>query len=82
MRHRGWATVPNTETNKTVGHGYGGRRALVLAQSDTEGEDHEEYKTDALGNRFWVRDNTMVGGIDRTRQPAPVGRQHNQRRRL
>jgi len=41
--------------------------ALVLAQGSTEGVSYEEYQTDALGNRLWMRDNEMIDGVDRTK---------------
>lgn len=47
--------------------GYSGLGALQYAAGPTPGVYFEEYKTDALGNRLWVRDNEMVDGVDRTR---------------
>jgi YD repeat-containing protein len=52
----GSAWVPIASATRTLSLGYGGLGALQWSQGMTEGISNEEYKTDALGNRLWVRD--------------------------
>ncbi len=66
-RVSGGSVMLPSGTFQTIALAYSGMGALQWADNTTNGVDYEEYKTDALGNRLWVRDNTMVGGIDRTR---------------
>ena len=58
---------PATQTTLTLSLGYNALGALQYAAGNTPGVTYEEYKTDALGNRLWVRDPDMVDGIDRTK---------------
>ncbi len=46
---------------------YNGLGALQWADGASEGVTAEEYKTDGLGNRRWVRDNQLLDGINRTK---------------
>ena len=63
----GSVLLPATGASKTLGLEYSGMGALVRAEGSTEGVSYEEYQTDALGNRLWVRDNEMIDGVDRTK---------------
>jgi RHS repeat-associated protein len=47
--------------------GYNGLGALQWADGATAGVTAEEFKTDALGNRLWVKDHQLLEGINRTR---------------
>ena len=63
----GTVRLPSNQNQLNIAMGYGGLGALQWAQGATPGVNYEEFKTDALGNRLWVRDPGMVYGIDRAK---------------
>jgi RHS repeat-associated protein len=63
----GSAYVAATGQTLALSLGYSGLGALQWSQGVTTGLNNEEFKTDAFGNRLWVRDPDMVDGIDRTK---------------
>ena len=66
----GTVYVPLVSLNRTLSLGYGGLGALQWSQGMTEGVTNEEYKTDALGSRLWIRDPEVIDGVDRARYPS------------
>jgi len=63
----GSTTIPATQSTQALSFGYTGLGALQYAQGATSGVSYEEFKTDALGNRLWVRDPDVIDNVDRTR---------------
>lgn len=47
--------------------GYSALGSLQYSSGGTYGATYEEFKTDAIGNRLWTRDDGIVNGVDRAK---------------
>jgi hypothetical protein len=63
----GTVKFPATQGLINLTLGYNALGALQYSAGATPGVNYEEFKTDALGNRLWVRDPEMVDNVDRTK---------------
>ncbi|WP_337172379.1 RHS repeat-associated core domain-containing protein [Gemmatimonas aurantiaca] len=63
----GSTTVPATAASLSPVFAYSGLGALQYASGLTPALTSEEFKTDALGNRVWIRDDQAIDNVDRTR---------------
>ncbi len=66
----GTTTIPATQATPSLTFSYNGLGALQYASGVASGLDYQDIKTDALGNRLWVRDDEQIDNVDRTRYHA------------
>lgn len=63
----GTTVIPATNSTQTLTLAYNGLGALQYASGVASSLSYEEFKTDALGNRLWIRDDQAIDNVDRTR---------------